>query len=103
MDPARLQQIQDLYHAAVEHASSERGAFLKEACGLDAELRREVESLLARNGSSDGPMDRPAISLLAEAVVAQVSAGDLLGPYKMGATREKRHAESTATAVRRLH
>jgi serine/threonine protein kinase len=42
-----------------------------------------VESLLAQNGSSDGPMDRPAISLLAEAVVAQVSAGDLLGPYKI--------------------
>jgi tetratricopeptide (TPR) repeat protein/tRNA A-37 threonylcarbamoyl transferase component Bud32 len=83
MDPARLQQIQDLYHSAVEHAPSERAAFLKEACGLDAELRREVESLLAQNGSSDGPMDRPAISLFAEAMVAQVSAGDLLGPYRI--------------------
>jgi serine/threonine-protein kinase len=83
MEPARLQQIQDLYHAAVDHAPSERGAFLKQACGLDAELRREVESLLAQNGSSDGPMQRQAISLLAEAVVAQVSAGDLLGPYKI--------------------
>jgi serine/threonine protein kinase len=83
MDPARLQQIQDLYHAAVDHAPSERGAFLKAACGVDAELRREVESLLAQNGSSDGPMDRPAISLLAEAVAAQVSAGDLLGPYRI--------------------
>jgi serine/threonine protein kinase len=83
MDPARLQQIQDLYHAAVDQAPSERGAFLKEACGLDAELHREVESLLAQNGSSDGPMDRPAISLLAEAMVAQVSAGDLFGPYKI--------------------
>ncbi len=83
MDPARLQQIQDLYHAAVDHRPSERGAFLSEACGLDAELRREVESLLAQNGSSDGPMDRPAISLLAEAMVAQVSPGDLLGPYKI--------------------
>jgi hypothetical protein len=60
MSPARLQQIQDLYHAAVDHAPSERAAFLKEACGLDAELRREVESLLAQNGSSDGPVDRPA-------------------------------------------
>ena len=83
MDPVRLQQIQDLYHAAVDHAPSGRGAFLSEACGLDEELRREVESLLAQNGSSDAPMDRPAISLLAEAMVAQVSPGDLLGPYKI--------------------
>jgi len=83
MDPARLEQIQDLYHSAVDHAPSERGAFLNEACGLDAELRREVESLLAQNGSADGPMQRQAISLLAEAVVAQVSVGDLLGPYKI--------------------
>jgi Tol biopolymer transport system component/tRNA A-37 threonylcarbamoyl transferase component Bud32 len=83
MDAARLQQIQDLYHAALDHAPSERGAFLSEACGLDEKLRREVESLLTQNGSSDGPMDRPAISLLAEAMVAQVSAGDLFGPYRI--------------------
>jgi tetratricopeptide (TPR) repeat protein/tRNA A-37 threonylcarbamoyl transferase component Bud32 len=83
MDPARLQQIQDLYHSACERGPGERGAFLKEACGGDDELRREVESLLAQNGSSDGPMRRQAVSLLAEAMAAQVSAGDLLGPYKI--------------------
>jgi serine/threonine protein kinase len=83
MSPARLQQIQDLYHSAREREPGERGAFLAEACGLDAELQREVESLLAQNGSSGGPMQRPAISLLAKAMVAHVAAGELLGPYKI--------------------
>jgi eukaryotic-like serine/threonine-protein kinase len=83
MNPARLQQIQDLYHSVREREPGERGAFLEEACRGDEELRREVESLLAQNGSPAGPMQRPAISLLAKAMAAPVAAGDLLGSYKI--------------------
>jgi len=83
MRSSRLQQIQDLYHSTREREPGERGAFLAEACPGDEELRREVESLLAQNGSSGGPLQRPAISLLAKAMVPQVAVGELLGPYKI--------------------
>ena len=39
-------EINRLYNAAVEAEEKERAAFLEKACGEDAELRREVESLL---------------------------------------------------------
>ncbi len=45
-DPARWQQIEDLFHAALEHASEKRADFLAEACGRDAVLCSEVISLL---------------------------------------------------------
>ena len=45
----RWQQIERLYHAALERAESERAAFLKEACTGDDALRQEVESLLAQH------------------------------------------------------
>jgi eukaryotic-like serine/threonine-protein kinase len=83
MDPGRLQQIQDLYHSACERAPGERKAFLAHACRGDEQLQREVESLVAQNGSSEGAMQRPAISLLAKAVVAEVSVGTTLGPYEI--------------------
>ena len=87
MDPVRLQQIQDLYHAAREREPDVLGAFLTEACRGDRELQREVESLLEQNGSAGGPMKRPALevaaSLLAATTVAAVAVGELLGPYKI--------------------
>jgi len=54
MDPERLQKIEDLYHAARERAPEERESLLAQA---DPELRREVESLLKRDGI-EGPWDR---------------------------------------------
>src|SRR5262245_53891642 len=42
----RWQQIEDVYHAALERDETERRSFLDEACGGDEELREEVESLL---------------------------------------------------------
>jgi eukaryotic-like serine/threonine-protein kinase len=43
----RWRQIEDLFHAAVAVDPGSRTRFLDEACASDAELRREVESLLA--------------------------------------------------------
>src|SRR5215467_1958046 len=43
----RRQQIKDIFQAALELKANERAAFLKQACGGDESLRREVESLLA--------------------------------------------------------
>ncbi len=47
MTPERWQQIERLYHDALELALGQRAAFLDQACAGDDALRREVESLLA--------------------------------------------------------
>jgi serine/threonine-protein kinase len=47
MTPERWQKIEEVFEEAAERAPHERPAFLDRACGDDAELRREVESLLA--------------------------------------------------------
>ncbi len=48
MTPERWQQISQLHIAALACDVAERTAFLRDACGDDAELRSEVESLLAQ-------------------------------------------------------
>ena len=45
MTPQRWQQIDHLFHSALEHESGERAAFLTQACTGDEALRRELESL----------------------------------------------------------
>jgi len=59
MTPLRWQQIENVYDAVLERDASRRAAFLAEACGGDADLRNEVESLLAIDSSS-GILDRAA-------------------------------------------
>jgi hypothetical protein len=76
MDPKRWQQIEQLYHAALEREPSRRAAFLTEACRSDNQLRLEVESLLARSNSSSGALrDRPgwhaAANLLTDITVTE--------------------------------
>jgi eukaryotic-like serine/threonine-protein kinase len=44
--------VEGLFWAALAKPAEGRGAFLAEACAGDEALRREVESLLARNASS---------------------------------------------------
>ena len=47
MDPERLRQIEERYHAAMDLPPRERESFIRDSCGEDEDLRREVESLLA--------------------------------------------------------
>jgi serine/threonine protein kinase/Tfp pilus assembly protein PilF len=60
MDPARWDQIAQLYLAACDRDASERSAFLAAASDGDDELRREVESLLQQDVSSAGVLERVA-------------------------------------------
>jgi Tol biopolymer transport system component len=52
LTPDRWQQIQSVFHAALEQDPDARAAFVATACTGDPELRAEVESLL-RQSSSD--------------------------------------------------
>jgi serine/threonine protein kinase/Flp pilus assembly protein TadD len=83
MTPERFRQIEELYHAAREATAAERAALLAQA---DPELRREVESLLARQAGGEF-MDRPAIrnasELLEESTATILCPGACLGPYRI--------------------
>jgi hypothetical protein len=74
--PERWQQIEALYHAAMERG---RGVL----DGADPELRREVESLLAEAPTGQGLLDQPAAELLAEAATIELKQGARLGPYQI--------------------
>src|SRR5688572_32707323 len=62
MKPERWQQIEKLFHAALEHDPSERAAFLTRECGADKSLRREVESLLASHEQDRRSLDAADIA-----------------------------------------
>ena len=46
MQADRWKQVEKLFEAALAQPAERRAAFLEQACPDDAELRREVESLL---------------------------------------------------------
>jgi formylglycine-generating enzyme required for sulfatase activity/predicted Ser/Thr protein kinase len=75
-----LRQIEDLYHSAREREASQRSAFLSDACRGDEELQREVESLLAQDGSA---LDRPAWEGVTETMLTQAMPGKLVGRYEI--------------------
>ncbi len=86
MTPERWQQVDRLYHSALEREPGERSAFLAEACGDDEELCREVESLLAQEGSTlDRPAWEGAADLLDDPSRPQLATGTQIGPYKIEA------------------
>ncbi len=66
MEAGRLKQIEEIYHAALEIPVGEREVFFRDSCGADADLRREVESLLSFEESADDFIDTPPESLAAE-------------------------------------
>ena len=59
MSPDRHDRVSELYHAASAHPPEKRDAFLTDACGADAELRAEVESLLRYDGAAGPFLRRP--------------------------------------------
>ena len=59
MSQDRWQQIEDLFHRAVELAPESRAAFLDEACAADEALRVEVESLLIHDSTDDTTFEGP--------------------------------------------
>jgi serine/threonine protein kinase len=79
MNPERLNQIEEIYHAALERPGAERDAFLGENCGDDNDLRREVESLLSIESSSDVFIDSSPASLAADMFSSEEKAANLVG------------------------
>src|SRR5262249_45452238 len=68
MERDRWEQIERLYHAALERGPDAREAFLDDACAGDEDLRREVAGLLACDVPSDSFIQSPAIEIAARAM-----------------------------------
>src|SRR5262245_49944343 len=73
--PDRWDQIEDLYHRASELQKSQRDPFLKDACGSDDSLRREVESLLGHESGAESLMREQAIDWVARSLGRETRRG----------------------------
>ncbi len=62
MEPERWQQVEQLFHAALQLEDSRRGEFLKQSCAEDEDLRHEVESLLAHHHKAGSFIESPAFA-----------------------------------------
>src|SRR5437867_840590 len=86
MKPERWREVEQLYHAALARAASERRTFLLEACAGDEALRQEIDSLLAHERTADGFFSVPAVEVAAELMAEDsrseppaIPSGDALG------------------------
>ena len=75
----RLRQIERLYHAALEHDESEWEVFLDAACGLDEDLRQEVDSLLFYSKRSENFIEVSALETVAQELANEEGCEQTLG------------------------
>lgn len=78
MSPERLKIVEEIYHAVLEISPPERDSFLNEKCGSDADLRREIASLLSYENDFDSLIDSAPKSLVEE-VFSPNKASNLIG------------------------
>jgi hypothetical protein len=77
MDPERYQQVMSVFLSALDLDRSEQAGFIERACAGDADLKREVESLLEHDRQSQGFLERPVMDAAAR------KAGSRIGPYEI--------------------
>src|SRR5262245_6616686 len=84
METERQQQIEHLYHASLARDTSERAAFLAEACAGDEELHREVELMLSSGFHTERDLEDTAREVNAQTYTEEEAPsiiGQQLGPY----------------------
>src|SRR5829696_3260306 len=80
----RWRRVEQIYAEAVEREGDARTTLLAHACGSDAALRQDVESLLACKGGADRFIEGPAVGVAAELLTDASDAelvGRTIGPY----------------------
>ncbi len=86
MSTERWHRLAELYQAALERPTEERGEFLKQACEGNPGLQEELESLLRYQPAARRFLDTSVSQLVAnDIVVKSTMVGRQLGPYKIGA------------------
>ena len=86
MTPARLQTVEEIFHAALDQEPDRVGAFLDAACEGDEVLRRKVEALVASHQLADAFIETPVAGIAASIVEngqADLLVGRTIGHYKI--------------------
>jgi len=86
MQPDRWQQIDQLFHQALEREPAHRSVFLEQACSGDKSLRSEVEALISSHEQADNFIETPASGLAAELLAKDqggLKVGQSLGHYEI--------------------
>jgi len=86
MTPARLQTIEEIYRAALDHEPSKICAFLDTACEGDEALRRKVEALLSSREQAADFIETSAVGLATRIIQngqTDLLVGGTFGHYKI--------------------
>src|SRR5215207_2920963 len=77
-------KVKEVFHEALARDPSEREAYLRESCYGDAELRREVESLLLSLNEADTFLEEPALMFPSNGeMLWQFENGDMISHYRI--------------------
>ncbi|MEM8884580.1 MAG: protein kinase [Planctomycetota bacterium] len=80
MNEEQLTRVEELYLGALEREPDERAAYLDEACNGDAEVRAEVERVLASHSAMGSFLESPAFLALER---EPLPAGTQVGRYEI--------------------
>jgi eukaryotic-like serine/threonine-protein kinase len=80
MDSERWKKVDGLLQAVLERQPEERDAFLRNACGADEDLEREVRSLLTAEQQAGSFLETPAIEEAARSLAQQQKTDNELQP-----------------------
>src|SRR5881394_4561389 len=86
MTPARLQTIEEIFHAALDQEPDQVGAFLDMACDGDELLRRKVETLLASHQGAGSFIETSTVGITTRIIEngqADLLVGQTFGHYKI--------------------
>ena len=86
MTPARLQTVEEIFHAALDHEPDQVGPFLDTACEGDEVLRRKVEALLASHQRGGGFIETSVAGIATKIIEneqADLLVDQTIGHYKI--------------------
>ena len=103
LDPERWRRLSTILDGALDLPSEARARYLDQACGGDAELRREVEDLLAAEASAGPFLETPAGERSAPLVAEMVRAPGRSGGPSRGTPRRRLQVARRAGRGRHGH
>ena len=79
--PSQRERLKDLFSAALELKPEDRAAFLDRVCNGDAELRHELEALLAAHANAGSFLEHPILE--SPTADSPGTSATVIGPYHL--------------------